>query len=162
MTSAIQSIDAPAYKAVIHDDDDIIERAIAILRGRLNDGPAMSSPDVVKQYLMASEPQDGREHFRVVWLDARHKVIEVEHVCSGTLTQASVYPREVVKSALAKHAAACILTHNHPSGMVEESQADKLLTKHLKDALAMVDVNVLDHIITASGNCLSFAEKGII
>jgi DNA repair protein RadC len=98
-----------------------------------------------------------------LWLDAQNRLLKAEELFSGTLTQTSVYPREVVKSALAHNAAAVILAHNHPSGIAEPSRADELLTKALKDALAMVDVKVLDHFIVA-GNTppLSFAERGLL
>ena len=98
----------------------------------------------------------------VVHLDAQNRVITVEELFRGTLTQTSVYPREIVKQALARNAAAVILCHNHPSGVAEPSQADQALTEALRRALALVDVRVLDHFIVAGRHCLSFAERGLL
>ena len=105
-----------------------------------------------------------REHevFVAVFLDAQNRVIETEELFRGTLTQTSVYPREVVKSALRHNAAAVILAHNHPSGVAEASQADQSLTETLKRALALVDVRVLDHFIVGRGRAFSFAEAGLL
>jgi len=101
--------------------------------------------------------------FMALWLDAQNRLIKADELFSGTLTQTSVYPREVVKAALANNAAAVILAHNHPSGVAEPSRADEMLTQSLKVALAMVDVKVLDHFIVAgSGTPLSFAERGLL
>jgi len=102
------------------------------------------------------------EVFGCIWLDARHRVIEVEELFRGTLTQASVYPREVVKSALKHNAAAVIFYHNHPSGAAEPSNADEGLTRRLKEALELVDVRALDHFIIAHTKTTSFAERGLI
>jgi DNA repair protein RadC len=97
-----------------------------------------------------------------IFLDAQHRVIAAEEMFHGTLTQTSVYPREVVKRALALNAAAIIFAHNHPSGVAEPSQSDRMLTDALKQALQLVDVRVLDHFIVAGAGCLSFAEKGML
>ena len=97
-----------------------------------------------------------------LFLDARHRVVAAEALFRGTLTQTSVYPREVVKAALRANAAAVIFAHNHPSGAAEPSQADELLTRSLKEALALVDVKVLDHFIVAGSRSLSFAERGLL
>ena len=97
-----------------------------------------------------------------MYLDAQNRVITFEPLFSGTLTQTSVYPREVVKSCLAHNAAAVIFAHNHPSGVAEPSRADELLTQNLKQALALVDIKVLDHFIVAGGGALSFAERGLL
>ena len=106
----------------------------------------------------------GREHesFVAMFLDAQHRLIETHELFRGTLTQTSVYPREVVKESLRVNAAAVIFSHNHPSGVTEPSQADQQLTTALKQALALVDVRVLDHLIVAGGGVLSFAEKGLL
>ncbi|MDH4284891.1 MAG: hypothetical protein OEV35_06190, partial [Gallionellaceae bacterium] len=106
----------------------------------------------------------GREQevFMVIFLDAQHRVQVAEELFHGTLTQTSVYPREVVKRALFHNAAAVIFAHNHPSGVAEPSQSDRLLTDALKQALALVDVRVLDHFIVAGAGCLSFAEQGMV
>lgn len=158
-----RSIDAPAYLVGSHHDDDIIALALAILTRRVASGPALGSPSLVKQYLiLEAAKHDGCEAFSVLFLDAQNNVIEFREMFRGTLTQTSVYPREVVKAALKLNAAAVILTHNHPSGSLEPSRADELLTQTLKSSLSLVDVRVLDHVITAAGNSVSMAERGLI
>ena len=122
-----------------------------------------TSPGAVRQWLqlqLACRPQ---EVFMALWLDAQNRLIAAEELFTGTLTQTSVYPREVVKAGLAHNAAAVILAHNHPSGVAEPSRADELLTKALKDSLALVDIKVLDHFVVAgSAPPLSFAERGLL
>jgi len=98
----------------------------------------------------------------VLYLDARHALLAFEDLFRGTLTQTSVYPREIVKAALARNAAAVIFAHNHPSGVAQPSQADELLTRNLREALALVDVKVLDHFIVAGNQAISFAERGLL
>ena len=122
-----------------------------------------SSPGQVRDWLRLKLATRQNEVFMALWLDAQNRLLKAEELFAGTLTQTSVYPREVVKKALGHNAAAVILAHNHPSGVAEPSHADELLTKALKDALAMVDVKVLDHFIVA-GNAppLSFAERGLL
>ena len=162
-TQAVHSVEAAAYLAGPTEDDSIIARALAILVARIKAGPLLDSPKVVREYLaVQAAKHHGREVFSVLFLDAQHRVIEFRELFFGTLTQTSVYPREVVRAALELHAAALILTHNHPSGAVTPSRADELLTSTLKSALALVDVRVLDHIITAGGESLSMAEHGLI
>jgi DNA repair protein RadC len=100
--------------------------------------------------------------FVCIWLDAQHRAIDFEVPFTGTLTQTSVYPREIVKKALARNAAAVIFAHNHPSGVAQPSQADELLTRNLRDALALVEVKVLDHFIVAGNQAISFAERGLL
>ena len=162
--NAAHSIDAPAYMvAPKSDDDSIIARALAILAARIKAGPLMDSPSVVREYLtVQAAKHDGREVFSVLFLDAQNRVLEFKELFTGTLTQTSVYPREVVREALRLNAAAVILSHNHPSGETRPSRADEALTSTLKTALAMVDVRVLDHIITAGGASASMAEMGLI
>ena len=123
---------------------------------------ALTSPQSVRDYLRLA--LGGREHevFMALFLDAQHRVISSEELFRGTLTQTSVYPREIVKAALKANAAAVIFAHNHPSGVAEPSQADELLTRQLKEALSMVDVKVLDHFIVAGRATLSFAERGLL
>lgn len=122
-----------------------------------------SSPGQVRDWLRLKLATRQNEVFMALWLDAQNRLLKAEELFSGTLTQTSVYPREVVKSALGHNAAAVILAHNHPSGIAEPSRADELLTKALKDALAMVDVKVLDHFIVAGNSPpLSFAERGLL
>jgi DNA repair protein RadC len=123
----------------------------------------LSSPGKVRDWLRLQLATRPHEVFMALWLDAQNRLLKTEELFSGTLTQTSVYPREVVKAALAHNAAAVILAHNHPSGIAEPSRADEMLTRSLKEALAMVDVKLLDHFIVA-GNAppLSFAERGLL
>jgi DNA repair protein RadC len=132
------------------------------LREQLSQTSALSSPLAVRDYLRLA--LSGKEHevFVVVLLDAQHRVLATEELFRGTLTQTSVYPREVVKTALRHNAAAVIFAHNHPSGVAEPSTADELLTRTLKSALALVDIRVLDHFVIAGSAALSFAERGLI
>ena len=124
---------------------------------------AFSSPGKVRDWLRLKLATRQNEVFMALWLDAQNRLIKADELFSGTLTQTSVYPREVVKAALANNAAAVILAHNHPSGVAEPSRADEMLTQSLKAALAMVDVKVVDHFIVAgSGTPLSFAERGLL
>ena len=162
--NAAHSIDAPAYTvAPASDEDSIIARALAILAARIKAGPIMDSPRVVREYLtVQAAKHDAREVFGVMFLDAQNRLIEFKELFAGTLTQTSVYPREVVREALRLNAAAVILSHNHPSGETRPSRADEVLTSTLKTALALVDVRVLDHVIVAPGQALSMAEKGLL
>ena len=121
---------------------------------------ALESPQQVRDYLKARLRHEPHEIFGCLFLDTRHRVLAFEALFHGTIDGASVYPRQVVKRALAHNAAAVILTHNHPSGIAEPSQADRLLTTRLKDALTLVDVRVLDHFIVGDGEPLSMAEYG--
>lgn len=124
---------------------------------------SFTSPGKVRDWLRLKLASRGHEVFMALWLDAQNRLLKADELFTGTLTQTSVYPREVVKTALTHNAAAVILAHNHPSGIAEPSRADEMLTRSLKDALAMVDVKVLDHFIVA-GNTppLSFAERGLL
>ncbi len=123
---------------------------------------ALTSPGAVRDYLRLALAAREHEVFVCLWLDAQHKVIAIEEPFRGTLTQTSVYPREIVKAALAANAAAVIFAHNHPSGVAQPSQSDELLTRSLKEALALVDVRVLDHFIVAGNQAISFAERGLL
>ena len=140
----------------------VLEMARRALAEDMRSGSAMTSPQSVRDYLRIGLGAREYEVFVVLFLDAQHRVLGSEELFRGTLTQTSVYPREVVKAALRANAAAVIFAHNHPSGVAEPSQADELLTRQLKDALAMVDVRVLDHFIVAGRSTLSFAERGLI
>ncbi|KPK34875.1 MAG: hypothetical protein AMJ66_02710 [Betaproteobacteria bacterium SG8_40] len=122
----------------------------------------LSSPDAVRRYLRLLLEQRRVEVFVGLFLDAQNRLIAARELFSGTLTQTSVYPREVVKSALSHNAASVIFAHNHPSGIAEPSPADESLTQALKQALALVDVRVLDHFIVGQGGMLSFAERGLL
>jgi DNA repair protein RadC len=138
------------------------ELVLRSLQEETRSGSALTSPGAVRDYLRLT--LGGREHevFVCLWLDAQHRVLIAEEMFRGTLTQTSVYPREVVKAALRTNAAAVIFAHNHPSGVAQPSRADELLTRNLKVALALVDVKVLDHFIVAGRQTLSFAERGLL
>jgi DNA repair protein RadC len=123
---------------------------------------ALASPKAVRDYLKLTLARLPHEVFVAVFLTSQNRVIEVEEIFRGTLTQTSVYPREIVKLALAHNAASVIFAHNHPSGEPHPSQADRALTKTLAEALALIDVRVLDHFIVAPGASLSFAEQGML
>jgi DNA repair protein RadC len=143
-------------------DDTLIAEALAVLAQRIRCGDCLASPSAVRDYLRLLLA--GREHevFVVVLLDAQNRVLSCQELFRGTLTQTSVYPREVVKVALAANAGAAIFAHNHPSGCSEPSRADELLTQTLKSALALVDVKVLDHFVVAGASAISFAERGLL
>lgn len=143
-------------------DDLIIKRALAILHKRIRVADALSSPGAVRDYLRLLLTGKEHEVFICVFLDAQNRVISCDELFRGTLTQTAVYPREVVKTSLAHNAAAVILCHNHPSGVSEPSSADKYLTRALTEALALVDVRVLDHFIVCSAGGMSFAERGLL
>ncbi len=128
----------------------------------LRAGAALTSPGAVRDYLRLTLGKREHEVFVCLWLDAQHRVVCIQEPFRGTLTQTSVYPREIVKAALAANAAAVIFAHNHPSGVAQPSQADELLTRNLKEALGLVDVKVLDHFIVAGSQAISFAEKGLL
>lgn len=139
-----------------------VELARRSLREQLRHGALLTSPGAVRDYLRLALAQRPHEVFVCIWLDAQHRVIGLEEPFRGTLTQTSVYPREIVKAALAANAAAVIFAHNHPSGAAQPSQADELLTRNLRDALALVEVRVLDHFIVAGNQAISFAERGLL
>jgi DNA repair protein RadC len=140
----------------------VLELARRALREELGAASALTSPGAVRDYLRLSLGGRPHEAFVCLYLDAQHRVIGSDELFRGTLTQTSVYPREVVKAALAANAAAVIFAHNHPSGVAQPSAADELLTRQLKDALALVDIRVLDHFIVAGNQALSFAERGLL
>lgn len=144
-------------------DRATVQRALAVLGAELADGrDVYDSPDMVKAYLQLHLGGEPVEHFAVLFLDAQHRFMAFERVFTGTLTQTSVYPREIVQAALRHRAAGVILTHNHPSGNVQPSRADEALTSALKTTLALIDVRVLDHIIVTPGQSLSMAERGLV
>ena len=140
----------------------IFEMSRRALAEDMRCGDALSSPQAVRDYLKLRLGGLQRELFVVLFLDAQNRMSASEELFAGTLTQTSVYPREVVKRALYHNAAAVIFAHNHPSGMAEPSHADQSLTKVLKEALALVDVKVLDHFVVAGNGVLSFAERGLL
>lgn len=140
----------------------VLELARRALREKISSGAALSSPAAVRDYLRLKLQALPHEVFVALFLDAQNRVIEIEELFRGTLTQTSVYPREVVKRALARNAGAVIFAHNHPSGVAEPSHADETLTQALKQALALIDVRVLDHFIVAGAGVVSFAERGLL
>jgi len=141
----------------------VLELARRALSATLSERDVLASPAAVRDWLTLKLAGLGYEVFGAMWLDSKNRLIAWEELFRGTLAQTSVYPREVVKRALAHNAAAVLLCHNHPSGVAEPSNADELLTQNLKQALALVDVRVLDHFIVAgTGTPLSFAERGLL
>jgi DNA repair protein RadC len=139
-----------------------VELVLGALREDLRERPALASPDAMRELLQLHFFGRQRETFVVLFLDAQHRLLEVEELFRGTLTQTSVYPREVVKRALHWNAAAVAFAHNHPSGIAEPSTADRMLTQALQKALALVDVRVLDHFVVGGETITSFAERGLL
>lgn len=142
--------------------DPIVAQALSILACQVREADALANPEAVKDYLRLQLGDRPHEIFACVFLDAQNCVISIQELFRGTLTQTSVYPREVVIEALACQAASVILAHNHPSGSAKPSRADESLTQTLKAALALVDVRVLDHFIVTRSTVLSFAECGLL
>ena len=144
------------------NDDALIAKALGVLAKRMRVTDTLNSPASVRDYLRLLLAGKEHEVFVVVLLDAQNRVLTCEEMFRGTLTQTSVYPREVVKMALAANAGGAIFAHNHPSGVSEPSSADRSLTRALIEALALVDVRVLDHFIVAGAASMSFAERGLL
>ena len=140
----------------------VLELARRALAEQLRERTALDSARAVKDYLQLHLGQRPHEVFAALFLDSQHRLIALEELFRGTLTQTSVYPREVVLRALHHHASGIVLAHNHPSGSVQPSPADESLTRTLKAALALVDVRVLDHVIVGPGQALSMAEHGLV
>lgn len=162
---AAQNEDTPIYAIdkAAEAEDQIIARGLTILAGRLRtDREVFASPSTVRQYCQLRLGGLEHEVFAVLFLDVQNRLIEYREMFRGTLTQTSVYPREVVKECLELNAAAVVLVHNHPSGSVQPSRADEHLTQTLKAALALVDVRVLDHVIVSALETLSMAERGLL
>jgi DNA repair protein RadC len=141
---------------------EIIHAARRAMTRRVRRGVVLDSPRAVREFLTLKLGTLEHEVFAVLLLDNRHRLIEYVELFRGTIDGASVHPREVVKLALARNAAALVLAHPHPSGATEPSQADELITRRLREALALVDIRVVDHIIVAGGDALSFAESGLL
>ena len=140
----------------------VLELARRAMAQQLKERAALDTPEAVKHYLQLHLGAKKHEVFAVLFLDSQHRLLALEELFRGTLTQTSVYPREVVLRALHHHAAAVVLAHNHPSGSVQPSKADEALTKALKAALALIDVRVLDHVIVGPGQALSMTERGLL
>jgi DNA repair protein RadC len=162
---------APAERLLVRGECDelrtataseIIAAARRAMTRRVRRGTAMDSPRAVREFLTVKLGHLEHELFAVLLLDTRHRLIEYVELFRGTIDGASVHPREVVKLALARNAAALVLAHPHPSGAAEPSQADELVTRRLREALALVDIRVLDHIVVAGGEAISFAERGLL
>jgi DNA repair protein RadC len=142
--------------------EEILRAARAVMNQKVHRKTLMTSPKLVKDFLTIKLGALEYEIFCVLLLDKRHRLIEYVELFRGTIDGASVYPREIVKLALEKNAAALVLAHPHPSGVAEPSQADELITQRVKAALDLVDIRVLDHIIIGAGNVVSMAERGLV
>lgn len=140
----------------------IFEMSRRALLEEMQERDVLTSPQAVRQYLSLKIGALPREVFMIIFLDAQHRVLATEEMFSGTLTQTSVYPREVVKRSLYHNAAAVIFAHNHPSGVPEPSQADRILTDSLTAALKLIDIRVLDHFVVAGNQIVSFSERGLL
>jgi DNA repair protein RadC len=149
----------PAKYAQIHA---ALELARRHLRESLVRGEALTSPQATRRYLSAALRDRPHEVFCALMLDTRHRIIAFEELFSGTIDSAHVHPRVVVEQALKRRAAAMIVAHNHPSGIAEPSQADLAITRRLRDALALVDIRLLDHFIVGDGEVVSLAERGLV
>ena len=154
----IEGTDIESYPRIVAVQE-LMQRAYC---EELKRRDVLSSPSMVRDYLRLILSGKEHEAFVVIYLDAQNRVLASEELFRGTLTQTSVYPREVVKQSLRHNSAAVIFAHNHPSGVSEPSHADQVLTQALKQALALVDIKVLDHFIVAGGGVLSFAERGLL
>lgn len=163
----IKSEEAPTYGMLpitaLYSDDEVIARALEILKNRIYfDACFFSSPKASRDFLTLKLAELEHELFVALWLTAQNELITYDELFRGTLTQTSIYPREVLKAALKHNAGAVIFAHNHPSGHPEPSHADKILTTELKNALALIDVRVLDHIVVGGAETISFAERGLV
>ncbi|KGU50676.1 DNA repair protein RadC [Xanthomonas phaseoli pv. phaseoli] len=144
------------------DADQILEAARQVIEQKMQRGEAFTSPAAVKEYLLAKLAGFEHEVFAVLFLDAKHRLIDYVEMFHGTIDAADVHPREVVKQALRLNAAAVIVSHNHPSGGAEPSAADKAMTSRLRQALELVDIRMLDHVIVAGNVAMSFSECGLL
>ena len=144
------------------EKDAVIKLALSVLADRHRAGRALSSPEQTRDFLRLKLVDRKHEVFGALFLDNRHRVIRVAEMFQGTIDGASVHPRVVAQRALELNAAAVVFFHNHPSGVAEPSHADEAITRRLREALALVDVRVLDHFVVAAGESVSFAERGLI
>jgi DNA repair protein RadC len=144
----------------------IMQAAVELTRRHFREalrlGPELTAPDATRTFLLAQLRDRPYEVFCCLYLDNRHRLIAFEELFRGTIDRAGVHPREVLRQTLLHNAAAVIFAHNHPSGVLEPSQADELITRRLKEALGLIDVRVLDHFIIGDGHCFSFSEHGLI
>jgi DNA repair protein RadC len=160
-TNSLYTLDAAGIP-VPATTDEIIDAARERIARRVRRGSALSSPKATRDFLTLKLGTQEFESFCVIFLDNRHRVIEFVELFRGTIDSAAVHPREVVREALQRNAAAVILAHPHPSGVAEPSVADEQITRRLVDALQLVDIRVLDHILVAGGDAVSFAERGLL
>lgn len=144
------------------DADEVLQAAQQLLLGRVRGSDILASPQAVRDFLRVRLGGLEHEVFAVVHLDTQNRVIDYVEMFRGTVSQTSVYPREVVREAMMRNSAAMLLVHNHPSGSTQPSRADEMLTQTLKTALSLVDVWVLDHLIVAGSEILSMAERGLM
>lgn len=151
-----------AGEARLATPEEILAEARHLLARRVRRGTTLTSPRAARDYLTMRLADRDHEVFTILFLDTRHRLIDCTELFRGTIDGASVHPREVVKEALARNAAAVILAHNHPSGVAEPSQADEIITQRLREALALVDIRVLDHLIVAGTGVTSLAERGLL
>lgn len=158
LSNVARESSCPAYRLLAAS----LALAQETLAEPMRDGTAFGSPAAVKDYLRLHFAGQGHESFLVLFLDSQHRLLAAKDLFRGTLTQTSVYPREVLREALNLGAGAVVLAHNHPSGIPEPSRADEVLTATMKQALALVDVRVLDHIVVAGTRTVSFAERGLV
>ncbi|PZN75365.1 MAG: DNA repair protein [Candidatus Methylumidiphilus alinenensis] len=142
--------------------DEILSMALGLIKRKFTRGKALTSPDASRDFLILKLAELEHECFCCLYLDNQHRVLQFESLFRGTIDGASVYPREVVKRALALNASAIIFAHNHPSGTADPSEADKFITQRLKQALGLLDIRVLDHFIVGGAEVMSFAEKGLL
>lgn len=142
--------------------EDLVRVAAEILRDELTGKEIMSNPANAARLVQLALAQEKNEHFSALFLNTQHQLIQFETLFTGTVDGASVYPRVVVQKALEHNAGAVIFAHNHPSGECEPSLADRQITRRLTDALALIDVRVLDHFVVSRNACVSFAERGLI
>jgi len=170
VSDALATYTSSNSSSALAPGDALVKHKLAVAReillrdlvAQMQSGPVLSSPDAVRVWLQLRCAELEHEVFIVMYLDVQNHLIQDELIFRGTLTHTSVYPREVVKSALAHNAASLILAHNHPSGHPEPSAADRVLTTQLATVLSMVDVRVIDHFIVAGNRIVSFAEQGLL
>ena len=144
------------------EKETVVKLALSVLADRHRSGRVLGSPEQTRSYLRLKLVDRKHEVFGALFLDNRHRVIKVMEMFQGTIDGATVHPRVVVQRALEFNAAAIVFFHNHPSGIAEPSHADEAITRRLRDALALVDVRVLDHFVVAAGDSVSFAERGLL
>jgi len=144
------------------EDERCIRQALQVLERRIRTGPFLENPIAAREYLRIRLAHRDYEVFAVLWLDSKRRVIEFEEMFRGTVTEASVYPRELAREAIRHNASACILSHNHPSGCCYPSREDVRLTHKVRDALALLDIRVLDHIIVSATSAFSLAAHELL